>query len=98
MAWSRISRHQRGYDHRWDKLRKLILARDKFLCQACLAKGRVARGNHVDHIVPKAKGGTDDTGNLQVLCAPCHDAKTTRDNGGRVKPVIRFTADGRPIW
>lgn len=95
MAWSRVSRHQRGYDHRWDKLRKLILARDKYLCQACLAKGRVAQGNQVDHITPKAKGGTNDPSNLRVLCEPCHTAKTTQENGGKVKQAIGV--DGWPI-
>jgi 5-methylcytosine-specific restriction endonuclease McrA len=32
-----------------------------------------------DHIVPLAKGGTDDEGNIQCLCGPCHDIKTRED-------------------
>ena len=28
-----------------------------------------------DHIVPKAKGGTDDLSNFQVMCAPCNSKK-----------------------
>lgn len=95
MAWPSTSRHSRGYDHRWDKLRKRILARDKHLCQACLKRGEVTAGNHVDHIAPKAKGGTDDEDNLQVLCEPCHTTKTTIENGGRVKP--RIGTDGWPV-
>ena len=27
---------------------------------------------HVDHVVPVAKGGTSDLGNLQAVCAPCN--------------------------
>lgn len=95
MAWSKQSRHERGYGTAWDKLRKVVLARDKFLCQACLKNGRVTQGNHVDHINPKAKGGTDDLDNLQCLCAECHEAKTTRENGGRVGLAIGV--DGWPV-
>lgn len=31
---------------------------------------------HADHRVPLADGGTHDAPNLQVLCVPCHKAKT----------------------
>lgn len=30
---------------------------------------------HVDHIVPLIRGGRNDKGNLQLLCAPCNMAK-----------------------
>ena len=86
MAWSRTSRHSRGYGTAWDKLRKFILQRDKHLCQACLPRPTPA--NHVDHIRPKAKGGTDEPSNLQALCKPCHDAKTLRDEGKRARLAI----------
>lgn len=95
MAWSRESRHARGYGTAWDKLRKQILTRDRHLCQPCLAKGRIAPANQVDHIKPKAKGGTDDEANLQSICTPCHDAKTITDEGKRPKQAIG--SDGWPI-
>jgi 5-methylcytosine-specific restriction protein A len=93
---TRESRHARGYGTAWDKLRKAIMARDKGLCQPCLRKGRVTAGNAVDHIQPKAKGGTDDPTNLQVICRPCHLDKTMRENGRRPKQA--FDVNGRPIW
>lgn len=37
---------------------------------------------HVDHIVPKERGGADELHNLQVLCAPCHSRKTAIEDGG----------------
>lgn len=86
------NRHQQGYGTAWDKLRLHVLARDKHLCQACLKAGRITEGNQVDHIVPKAKGGTDDLHNLQVICRPCHDDKSIRDRGGR--PRRRITTEG----
>lgn len=30
----------------------------------------------LDHKIPKAHGGNDDLGNLQLLCKPCHKGKT----------------------
>lgn len=48
-----------------------IRARDRNSCQACGQPG-----HHVDHIIPLAEGGTHDPHNLQLLCTPCHNAKT----------------------
>ena len=79
---------ERGYGHAWRKLRAQVLERDGYLCQACKAKGRITPATDVDHIVNKASGGTDDIGNLQALCKPCHKAKTQAESaagggGGR---------------
>lgn len=95
MTWSRKSRHERGYGTAWDKLRKAILARDTHLCQPCKAKGRATAAQAVDHIKPKANGGTDDPSNLQAICNECHDAKTAKDTGRRLKPTIG--EDGWPV-
>lgn len=95
MPWPTTSRHERGYGSAWDKLRKQVLTRDKHLCQPCLAKHRVTPATQVDHKTPKAKGGTDDMGNLQGICAPCHDAKTARENGQTVRQAIG--TDGWPV-
>jgi 5-methylcytosine-specific restriction protein A len=89
------TRHDRGYGTAWNKLRGFILQRDKHLCQACLRKGRPTPGNHVDHINPKAKGGTDEPDNLELLCRPCHDRKTIREKGHKPKPTTGLS--GWPI-
>lgn len=63
---------------RWGRLRKLILARDKGLCQECLRAGRTATGNQIDHI-ERAEERPDlfwRADNLQTLCAGCHSRKT----------------------
>ncbi|MCV5446250.1 HNH endonuclease, partial [Escherichia coli] len=52
---------------------------DKGLCQLCLHAGVVGEAKTVDHIIPKAHGGTDADSNLQSLCWPCHKAKTARE-------------------
>lgn len=83
----RGSRHDRGYGYAWEKRRQRVLMRDGGLCQQCLANGIVnycagkKYGAHVDHIIPKAKGGADIDSNLQTLCVDCHRQKTGREGG-----------------
>ena len=76
------NRHQRGYGAAWDKLRKHVLERDKYLCQQCLKKGIATEATDVDHIQPKSRGGGDEWTNLQALCSKCHRLKTVRDRLG----------------
>lgn len=64
------------------------------LCRHCKEAGRITPAVTPDHIVPLAKGGTDDDSNIQCLCTDCHDAKTREDFGYRVK--WRAGRDGRP--
>ena len=96
------SRHQRGYGTAWDKLRLHILQRDAYLCQACLKANRPTEATHVDHIMPKSIGGTDDEGNLQSLCQTCHAEKTAAEavkaRGSSIKERTTFDAAGRVIW
>lgn len=97
--WSRQSRHERGYGASWDKLRLRILARDLYLCQPCLTKDRPTPATEVDHITPKAKGGTDGPDNLQAICGACHREKTRLESaeaqGRKVNPQIGV--DGWPV-
>lgn len=81
-AWesSRVrTRHERGYGSAWEKTRKVILERDRFLCCVCNAKGFTTMASQVDHITPKSAGGSDSYDNLQAICDPCHKQKTKND-------------------
>ena len=51
--------------------RKRILERDGNACVYCGA----AEDLTLDHIIPKARGGTSADRNLQTLCRPCNHAK-----------------------
>lgn len=63
--------------------RERIRRRDNGLCQECARQGRVSVGCDVDHIVPLWDGGSDDDANKELLCRPCHDAKTAREAAQR---------------
>lgn len=95
MAWSKLSRHVRGYGTAWDKLRVRILERDAGLCQPCLraTPERIHGGTHVDHIISKAKAKRmkwtdeqiDAESNLQCINAECHKAKSAAEEGRMVR-------------
>ena len=65
----------------WRRLRDAVLLRDGYCCKAC---GRVCLPSDLcaDHIVNKARGGSDDLDNLQTLCVDCHKVKTARESRG----------------
>jgi 5-methylcytosine-specific restriction protein A len=44
-----------------------------------MKRGIVKQASCVDHIIPKAKGGTDADSNLQSLCWSCHATKTGKE-------------------
>ena len=76
---------QRGYGYAWQRLRLTILARDHYLCQECQRQGKitpVGKSGHVDHVIPKERGGTDDPDNLETKCSSCHSRKTAAEDGG----------------
>lgn len=65
------------------QLRNEILERNGFTCQLCGAgvgdtdpfnPNRKVR-LHIDHIIPISQGGTDDKGNLRVLCSACNQGR-----------------------
>jgi 5-methylcytosine-specific restriction endonuclease McrA len=65
------------------KDRAKIKQRDCGLCQECKRCGCVTIGDVVDHIIPLWNGGSDEDDNKELLCNPCHDAKTAAEAGQR---------------
>ena len=69
---NRPSATARGYcSAGWKAARREVLLRDNYQCQVCMAVVAGKRA-HVDHIVPKSKGGSDEVSNLRCLCVSCH--------------------------
>jgi 5-methylcytosine-specific restriction protein A len=104
MAWSKESRQARGYGKEWERVRRVVLARDCGICQPCLKQGKVHAGTEVDHIVSKAKAAAmgwddarvNDLTNLQAINTDCHKVKTQDEQGKRFRPKLVIGADGWP--
>lgn len=108
MAWSRTSRHARGYDAEWEKKRAAVLARDSYLCQCkyCKAEQRTTLATEVDHVVSRAQAKvlgwsteqTESMDNLQSIAEECHKRKTIEEQGKKKKPPrVRVGLDGFPV-
>jgi 5-methylcytosine-specific restriction protein A len=87
----RGSASARGYGRTWQKLAKMVLARDPLckIAKLCVTRaiGRngailllPAPSSVADHVVPKSKGGKDELSNLQGACKRCHDHKTRTED------------------
>ena len=74
----RGSSSKHGYGRAWQKIRAAQLQREPW-CRECRRKEYTEPATQVDHIVPKANGGTDDEENLQSLCARHHSRKTAKE-------------------
>jgi len=56
-----------------------VLKRAKYRCELCGVHEDQA-ALHVDHIIPRARGGSDDISNFQSLCVTCNTSKRDRDD------------------
>ena len=55
----------------WRKTRLLVIARDNGICHICGLFG----ADSVDHVIPHAKGGTDEMTNLKAAHKACNEKK-----------------------
>ncbi len=62
----------RGYGRPWRRIREQVLTEEPF-CRLCGAPSA-----EVDHLIPRAHGGSDERGNLRALCVACHASRTAR--------------------
>ena len=78
----RGSAASRGYDARWQKVRRAYLDEHP-MCAECAKHNRIRAAEVVDHIRAH-KGDWKsfwDRNNWQALCKPCHDSKTAKVDG-----------------
>lgn len=54
-----------------------LLERQHFKCAGCITSIKDKR--HIDHIMPLARGGSNDIRNLQWLCPVCNNKKHAKD-------------------
>ena len=77
---ARPSAASRGYcTEAWARTRAAVLVRDEYQCRVCGMICWRKKEAHVDHIIPKTAGGSDDPSNLQCLCQSCHARKTLEE-------------------
>jgi 5-methylcytosine-specific restriction protein A len=74
---------QRGYGHKWRKVRLAFLQSNP-LCVRCQSEGRVKAATDVDHIVPHRGDQAMfwDVSNYQALCHSHHSEKTATEDSG----------------
>ena len=80
-AGSRCPAHSLGWQRGtrpmppgWSTLRVRVL-REQPVCCVC----GVRASTEVDHVLNRARGGTDDPRNLAGICGPCHKRKSTME-------------------
>ncbi|MFL6314790.1 MAG: HNH endonuclease [Terriglobales bacterium] len=83
----RGSAASRGYDRNWSqRIRPTVLRRDP-ICRDPFGIECINQSKIVDHIIPKASGGSDSIEhNLQGVCDSCHNRKI------RLEQSVKFVA------
>lgn len=61
-------------------IRWRVFQRDGWKCVSCGQGSQDEAILHIDHIVPRSKGGKDSIENYQTLCHLCNIGKSNRDN------------------
>jgi hypothetical protein len=73
------------------RLRRLVIRRAKGRCEYCqLSQDGQEATFHIDHIVPRAAGGTTDETNLALACVSCSLRKEARQSA--IDPKSNGTA------
>jgi len=75
-ALSERSRICMSWPRKYYKYKKLLVERDGLRCHYCDIV-MTYKDSQIDHIVPKARGGTDAPSNLVLACATCNHVKST---------------------
>jgi 5-methylcytosine-specific restriction endonuclease McrA len=73
---SRAASHRELGTQRWKDQRLRVLKRDSYICAYCSGEA-----TQVDHVIPRASGGTHDLDNLVACCAPCNSRKGAHNEG-----------------
>jgi hypothetical protein len=62
-----------------DDLRERLLVQAGYRCGYCRSSQQIMGIRLIlDHLIPRARGGTDDEGNLWPCCLPCNGFKQAR--------------------
>lgn len=70
---SRINKTKKRIIPNYKKIFQELLHKYNFMCCWCGTKEKSKLT--IDHIIPTSKGGSDEIGNLQILCRSCNSKK-----------------------
>jgi len=83
-----MARHPEIYKTKeWEQARTYVIVRANGMCELCRAKGKIAKGKEVDHIIELTEENKHDwniaynTDNLRLLCSDCHNDRHDRSIG-----------------
>ncbi|MFK3873096.1 HNH endonuclease [Pseudoalteromonas rhizosphaerae] len=96
-SWGKFQQQQRRKGPRvyttkkWQETRDHVSALAKCLCINCLTKPQrvVKSGSVCEHIVPVAKGGTEQLTNLSFFCNSCAKTKTGWERTRTVDEILK---------
>lgn len=74
----RARQYKAGGSYTNEQLRDLI-EKQKWKCAGHACGISLRKSKELDHIVPIARGGSNDIANLQYLCPPCNRKKNAKD-------------------
>lgn len=66
-----------------------VLKRARYRCELCGASAETA-ALHVDHILPRNRGGKDELSNFQALCITCNTNKRDTDDTDFRNMAVRY--------
>ena len=69
-----------------------LFLKRKGACARCYQKIDAGKAWDIDHIIPLGLGGTNEAKNLQILCKPCHQSKTSQSDIPRIAKTKRLKA------
>ena len=81
-----------------DNVKRGLAQFQEYRCMFCGVRRKLP-GFQVDHVNPVVRGGTNETSNLQLLCAPCNQRKGIQTNEefyARYRRAMRGVKPGKP--
>ena len=71
------------------RLKDLVRERAKYCCEYCYAQSKYSGPFSIEHIIPLAKGGSDEFDNLALACQHCNSYKYTKTHA--VDPITQLS-------
>lgn len=92
--------YQKGINYGFANTRAYVLTRDNYTCRHCKGKSKDKK-LEMHHIVFRRSGGSDEQGNLIILCKTCHDklhsGEISIKKTGKVKTKLKHATQMNSI-